>query len=215
MPLIGLAIPSALVGLVNIPGVEWPAIQNFTTWLGVRVVGMGDHHAEGIEITLAIIGSVAAILGVVVGWLIWGRDRDTQQARDWFHVPVLYPLLQRKYYLDDVAMGVVAGPWVRSPVSSIGSTLCARRDRQCRRWCNEVHRRIGLQRSRPAGGRRCGQRFVGGGRQRRVGLRKLQTGRGAAVRILLRSRGPGARRRFRVRDLEERLKQWNGSRPGA
>jgi NADH-quinone oxidoreductase subunit L len=108
-PLIGLAIPSVLFGLFNIPGVEWPGIQNFTTWLGVRVVGMGDHHAEGIDITLAIIGSVAAILGVVLGWLIWGRDRDTQQERDRFDLPVLYPLLRHKYYLDDVAMGIVGG----------------------------------------------------------------------------------------------------------
>jgi NADH-quinone oxidoreductase subunit L len=115
-PLIGLAIPSVLFGLFNIPGVDWPGIQNFTTWLGVRVVGMGDHHAEGIDVTLAIIGSVAAILGVVVGWLIWGRDRDTQQARDTFNVPVLYPLLRRGYYIDDAALGVVGattGPMAR------------------------------------------------------------------------------------------------------
>jgi NADH-quinone oxidoreductase subunit L len=107
VPLIGLAIPSVLFGLFNIPGVDWPGIQNFTTWLGVRVVGMGDHHAESIDIALAIIGSVAAILGVVVGWAIWGKDRDTQQARDRFEIPGLYPLLRRKYYLDDVADGVV------------------------------------------------------------------------------------------------------------
>ena len=82
----------------------------------VRVVGMGDHHAESIDIALAIIGSVAAILGVVVGWAIWGKDRDTQQARDRFEVPGLYPLLRRKYYLDDVALGVVGatmGPIAR------------------------------------------------------------------------------------------------------
>lgn len=107
VPLIGLAIPSLLFGLVNIPGVSWPGIQNFTTWLGVRVVGMGDHHAEGIEVTLAIIGSVAALLGLAVGWLIWGPDRDTQAARDRFRIPVLYPLLGRKYYMDDAALGLV------------------------------------------------------------------------------------------------------------
>lgn len=109
VPLIGLAIPSLLFGLVNIPGLEIPGITNFTTWLGVRVVGMGDHHPESIDVILAIIGSVAALLGVLVGWLIWGRDRDTQAARDRFRVPGLYPLLRHKYYLDDVADGLVAG----------------------------------------------------------------------------------------------------------
>ncbi|HEX6221810.1 MAG TPA: NADH-quinone oxidoreductase subunit L [Acidimicrobiia bacterium] len=115
-PLIGLAIPSVLFGLVNIPGIDWPGIQNFTAWLGVRVVGMGDHHAESIDIVLAIIGSVAAILGVVVGWMIWGRDRDTQEARDRFNVPGLYPLLHHKYYVDDAALGMVGattGPIAR------------------------------------------------------------------------------------------------------
>ena len=116
IPLIGLAIPSVLFGLVNIPGVELPGVSNFTTWLGVRVVGMGDHHPESIDYLLAGSGMVAALLGVVVGWLIWGRDRDTQEARDRFNVPVLYPLLRHKYYVDDAALGLVGattGPIAR------------------------------------------------------------------------------------------------------
>jgi len=116
IPLIGLAIPSVLFGLVNVPGVELPGVSNFTTWLGVRVVGMGDHHAESIDYLLAGSGMVAALLGVVVGWLIWGRDRDTQEARDRFNVPVLYPLLRHKYYVDDAALGLVGattGPIAR------------------------------------------------------------------------------------------------------
>jgi NADH-quinone oxidoreductase subunit L len=115
-PLIGLAIPSALFGLVNIPGVDIPGIQNLTTWLGVRVVAMGDHHAEGIDVFLAVAGSVAAILGLIAGWMIWGRDRDTQEERDRFNIPVLYPLLRHKYYIDDAALGVVGattGPVAR------------------------------------------------------------------------------------------------------
>jgi NADH-quinone oxidoreductase subunit L len=116
VPLIGLAIPSVLFGLFNIPGIDWPGIQNFTAWLGYRVVGMGDHHAEAVDVGLAIIGSVAAVLGLVVGWLIWGKDRKTQEERDRFNVPVLYPLLRQKYFMDDLALGVVGattGPLAR------------------------------------------------------------------------------------------------------
>jgi NADH-quinone oxidoreductase subunit L len=116
VPLIGLAIPSVLFGLFNIPGVDWPGIQNFTTWLGVRVAAMGDHHAEGIDLFLAGVGTVAAILGLVVGWMIWGKDRSTQEARDRFEVPLLYPLLRRKYFMDDLADGLVGatmGPIAR------------------------------------------------------------------------------------------------------
>jgi NADH-quinone oxidoreductase subunit L len=115
-PLVGLAIPSILFGLLNIPGVSYPGIGNFTEWLGVRVVTMGDHHAEAIDFFLAGVGLGAALLGIAIGWMIWGKDRDTQEARDTFGVPGLYPLLRRKYFVDDAALGVVGattGPIAR------------------------------------------------------------------------------------------------------
>jgi NADH-quinone oxidoreductase subunit L len=115
-PLIALAIPSILFGLLNIPGVSWPVIGNFTEWLAVREVVMGDHHAEAIDWALAAAGLGAALAGLVLGWLIYGRDRITQRERDRFEVPVLYPLLRRKYFIDDLALGVVGattGPVAR------------------------------------------------------------------------------------------------------
>ncbi len=115
-PLVALAVPSVLFGLLNIPGVRWPGIGNFTEWLGVREVAMGDHHPEAIDLTLAAIGLAAALAGLALGWLIFGKDKTTQQERDRFQVPVLYPLLRRKYFLDDVSDGVVAatmGPVAR------------------------------------------------------------------------------------------------------
>ncbi|MGA7096349.1 MAG: NADH-quinone oxidoreductase subunit L [Acidimicrobiia bacterium] len=115
-PLVALAIPSILFGLFNIPGVEIPGIGNFTEWLAVRAVPMGDHHAEAINWGLAAIGLIAAFGGLVAGWLIYSKDRKTQKERDSFEIPVLYPLLRRKYYMDDVADGLVAatmGPVAR------------------------------------------------------------------------------------------------------
>jgi NADH-quinone oxidoreductase subunit L len=115
-PLVALAIPSVLFGLLNIPGLEWPGIGNFTQWLGVRVVAMGDHHAEGIDFFLAGVGLAAALAGIALGWRIWGPDKETQRERDRFEIPALYPLLRRKYYVDDVALGVVGattGPVAR------------------------------------------------------------------------------------------------------
>jgi NADH-quinone oxidoreductase subunit L len=115
-PLVALAIPSILFGLLNIPGVHWPGIGNFTEWLAVREVVMGDHHAESIDFTLAAIGLAAALAGLALGWLIYGKDRGTQEMRDRFEVPALYPLLRRKYFMDDLALGVVGattGPIAR------------------------------------------------------------------------------------------------------
>jgi NADH-quinone oxidoreductase subunit L len=108
IPLVALAVPSVLAGLLNIPGVSWPGIRNFTEWLAVRVVPMGDHHAEGIDFFLAGVGLAAAALGIVLGWLIFSPDRDSQRARDRFEIPLLYPLLRRKYFMDDVALGITA-----------------------------------------------------------------------------------------------------------
>ena len=115
-PLVALSIPSILFGLLNIPGVKWPGIGNFTEWLGVRVVAMGDHHAESIDFFLAAVGLGAALAGIALGWRIWGPDRATQKERDRFDIPVLYPLLRNKYFVDDAALGLVgvtAGPLAR------------------------------------------------------------------------------------------------------
>jgi NADH-quinone oxidoreductase subunit L len=115
-PLVALAIPSILFGLLNIPGVSLPVIGNFTEWLAVREVAMGDHHAEAIDFALAGSGLLAALLGLYLGWRIFGPDRTSQAARDRFEVPALYPLLRRKYYMDDLALGIVGattGPIAR------------------------------------------------------------------------------------------------------
>src|SRR5690606_37816525 len=103
-PLIALAIPAIFAGLLNIPGVSWPGIGNFTEWLAIRVVPTGGHHAEAIDFFLAGVGFVAAIAGFVLGWMPFAPDRDSHRERDSFEFPFLYPLLRRKYYIADLAM---------------------------------------------------------------------------------------------------------------
>ncbi len=115
-PLVALAIPSILVGLLNIPGVSLPAVGNFTEWLANRVVVMGDHHADGINFVVAAAGLAAALAGIAIGWRLFARDRDTQLARDSFEVPLLYPLLRRKYYADHAALGLVGT--IKGPIAS-------------------------------------------------------------------------------------------------
>ncbi len=117
VPLVILAVPAALAGFLNVPGVEFGRFGNFTTWVGARIVPMGDHHPEGIDWTLAGFGLAAGLLGIALGWLLFGRDAESQAARDRFEIPVLYPLLRERYYLDHLALGVVGftkGPTARA-----------------------------------------------------------------------------------------------------
>ena len=106
-PLVALAIPSVVAGVLNVPGLEFGGIGNFTSWVGARVVAMGDHHPEAIAWDLAVIGLAAAGIGIALGWLIFSRDAETQPMRDRFEIPLLYPLLRAKYYMDHIALGLV------------------------------------------------------------------------------------------------------------
>ena len=111
-PLIGLAVGAVVAGFLNIPGVT----SLFTDGVGARFVQVLDHHAESLNLGLAALGTLAALAGVAVGYRIWGPDRDTQAARDTFTIPVLYPLLRRKYYIDDFYMDGIVCP-LRGPVA--------------------------------------------------------------------------------------------------
>ena len=116
VPLVALAVPSVIAGLLNIPGVSWGPIRNFTDWVGARIVPMGDYHPSGIEWDLAAYGLAAAVAGIVMGWLIFSPEAATQAERDRLEVPVLYPLLRQKYYIDHLYMQGVVNP-VKGPVA--------------------------------------------------------------------------------------------------
>jgi len=113
-PLIGLAALSAVAGFSNMPGI----FTGFTDWVGARVLLMGDHHADSINFLLAGVGLLVALAGIAAGTRLWRGDRETQAARDTFRIPVLYPLLEHKYYIDDFYLrGIVnttKGPIARA-----------------------------------------------------------------------------------------------------
>ena len=114
-PMIGLASGAALIGFINMPGVT----SVFTRGVGARLYE-GFHeledHATSLNFGLAAIGTLVAVAGIAAGYRLWFRDADTQAARDTFEVPILYPLLRRKYYIDDFYMDGIIRP-IRGPVA--------------------------------------------------------------------------------------------------
>ncbi len=111
-PLIGLAVFSVIAGFANIPGI----FTGFTSWVGARLHRIGDHHPESIEYLLAAIGLSVVLAGILVGTRLWRRDADTQIARDRFRIPMLYPLLERKYYIDDFYLRGIVNP-TKGPIA--------------------------------------------------------------------------------------------------
>jgi NADH-quinone oxidoreductase subunit L len=111
-PLVGLAFFSAVVGLINIPGVT----EFFTDTVSPRFTAIVEHHGEAINFGLAGLGTLAALAGVAIGYFLWFADKETQRERDKFRIPVLYPLLEHKYYIDDFYMDGIVRP-TRGPVA--------------------------------------------------------------------------------------------------
>ena len=108
LPLIGLSFFAVTAGWLNIPGVFTP----FTDWVATRVplTGIGDHHPETFDWPLVAIVTPLALLGIAVGWWLYGKDEEIQASRDTFRIPVLWPLFQNLYYIDDFYMRVIVRP---------------------------------------------------------------------------------------------------------
>jgi NADH-quinone oxidoreductase subunit L len=114
-PLIGLAVGAMFAGFLNWPGLT----AYFTDVVGIRFFEAFhdlEHHAESFDYVAMIAGLAMAGLGVFLGYLAFYPDADTQEARDRVNVPILYPLLRHKYYIDDFYMDGIVRP-TRGPVA--------------------------------------------------------------------------------------------------
>ncbi len=99
-PLIGLGVGTVAFGWLNVPGL----FDGFGDWVRNRPFDAEffGHHASEFNFGLAAIGLALGLAGIAAGYYFFFEDRDTQEARDFFTVPGLYPLLRHKYYLDDI-----------------------------------------------------------------------------------------------------------------
>ncbi len=111
-PLVGLAVFSVIAGWVNVPG----AFTAFTEWLAARAHAALDPHATALNWGLAGAGTLAALAGIAAGIGLFRRDASSQAQRDRFRVPLLYPVLRRGYYFDDLYARALVNP-IKGPVA--------------------------------------------------------------------------------------------------
>lgn len=91
VPLIALAVLSVVAGFVETPWNGWLA-----SWLS-------DEEAAQYGSVLAILLSIAVgVLGIVMGWLMYGKGRT--EGGVWLkeRAPGLVQLAERKYYIDEL-----------------------------------------------------------------------------------------------------------------
>ncbi|WNR44656.1 NADH-quinone oxidoreductase subunit L [Paenibacillus roseipurpureus] len=97
-PLIILAALAVVAGFVNTP---------FNEWLGHWLTG--QEHDEAANWTVIILSTLAGLLGIGLGYLIYLKrsiPRDVVSSK----APWLYKLLNRKYFIDEIYEAVVVKP---------------------------------------------------------------------------------------------------------
>ena len=114
VPLLILAVPAALAG--------WLAFAGFGTYLnGGRSVPFENPFTNN----MTYVGVAAAVLGIFVAWLMYGR-RSNLAA--WYkRVPggvFVYSLLAHKYYLDELYMWLIK--WIVLGLSHLAELFDAR-----------------------------------------------------------------------------------------
>jgi len=125
-PMIALAIGAAGTGLLNIPGLT----QVFTDWVTTRAFPIMEHHFEAVNVGLLAVITPVVIIGLVVGWLLYGSQRELHHTvthdagqrtvdveRPSYYVPVLTPVLENGYYIDDFYMNIIVRP-IMGPVAT-------------------------------------------------------------------------------------------------
>jgi NADH-quinone oxidoreductase subunit L len=112
IPLVILAIGAVAAGWVNIPGV----FTGFHHWVENRAVFHPEEAPTSFDLAALIPGVIAGVLGILLAYLVFNPERKSQRERDRLEIPLLYPLLRRKYFLDDLYWYGVVNP-IKGPIA--------------------------------------------------------------------------------------------------
>ncbi len=103
-----------MLGFINVPGIT-SSFYNLVTTRLVPHELLGE-HATSFDFVALGLGLTAGVLGIVVGYRLYMEDAPTQQERDRLRIPVLWPVLENKYYIDDLYMNGIVNP-IKGPVA--------------------------------------------------------------------------------------------------
>ena len=88
VPLVVLGVLTVVAGFVHTP---------FNGWFGEWITGHAEEaHGGALVMVLSV---AAAVLGIVLGWLIYGKGSMRRGSERW---PGVARLLERKYYIDEI-----------------------------------------------------------------------------------------------------------------
>jgi NADH-quinone oxidoreductase subunit L len=102
-PLVTLAIPAALIGLVGSPLLGKG--HNFAAW--IAFAGQETEQAS-LNYSLAGLSILIAIVGVAVGYTVYGKGLPQRDPT--LHMGLATRVLERKFYLDDLYLHGIVRP---------------------------------------------------------------------------------------------------------
>ncbi len=113
-PLMILAVPSLLIGLINAPG-----ILKFNDWVVFDVLGSDFHPVHhDFDLGVAVPSVIIAVAGLLVATWVYYWKRAPKGLLEKQPYAALHTFLDQKYYLDHIAVGGVAagtaGPVARA-----------------------------------------------------------------------------------------------------
>ncbi|CAN5912047.1 NADH-quinone oxidoreductase subunit L [soil metagenome] len=109
-PLVALAVPAALIGLINIPNTVLHP-YGFSAWTMFDAQYFVEHGAEFIPLVAA--GSLGLALAAVALGTLWYRDAPALDKDPLLNMGAITHVLERKYYLDDLYTDAIVRTDVR------------------------------------------------------------------------------------------------------
>ena len=109
VPLMVLATLSVLGGGLNLP---FEGLHNLTLWLEHTI---GEVEVEGLNLTVAGISTVAALVAIYFSWLLYGRNPLKKDQIDPLKksLGAIFTGAENKWYVDELYQAIILTPYTK------------------------------------------------------------------------------------------------------